>query len=416
MIDNLVSGNIAENPLHLLHSTVSDCENLASYALEIVDTAAKAIKDTEKSMTRTAENSDPFEIDMTHMQTLYDPASRPVSFSRLEKKMIIDSGPYQPKLLAYPKNLAMKNSGDTCSFNPGWYKDYPYLEYSPQENKAYCHVCALFPDGPGRSKSERVFIDGFSAWNKATGSQGKGKKGKLSEHFSSGSHRQAYQDFVFFLRESSHINFILDKQKQKDVIDAKLEIEQNRQVVKILLDITRYLAVQGLAFRGDHDDNSNFKMLVELVARHNSVLASWISKTATRKHNVTYCSNRSQDEFIGLLGKEVQTQIVQEINESEQVGIIADTTADVSHVDQLSLAARYVDKLGVIKERLISISPVTAKTGKGMAEAILKLYNECGLNPNFIRFQTYDSAANMSGKYNGAQENLSQLLGTQWRT
>ena len=33
------------------------------------------------------------------------------------------------------------------------------------------------------------------------------------------------------------------------------------------------------------------------------------------------------------------------------------------------------------------------------------------LNPDLIRFQTYDSAASMSGKYNGAQENLSQILG-----
>ena len=50
-------------------------------------------------------------------------------------------------------------------------------------------------------------------------------------------------------------------------------------------------------------------------------------------------------------------------------------------------------------------------TGKGMANAILKSYTPAGLNPNFIRFQTYDSAASMSGKYNGCQEHLSQILG-----
>ena len=92
----------------------------------------------------------------------------------------------------FPKNIVMKNHRDTCSFNPRWYKDYPYLDYSPQTNKAFCFVCTIFPDGYGRTKSETTFIDGFSAWNKATGSQGAGRKGKLSEYFSSHSHKHAY--------------------------------------------------------------------------------------------------------------------------------------------------------------------------------------------------------------------------------
>ena len=87
----------------------------------------------------------------------------------------MNCGPDQSKLFMNPKNMELKNRGDTCSFNPQWYRDYPYLEYSPQENKAFCFVCTLFPDGPGRTKNEKSFVDGFSAWNKAIGSQGKGK-------------------------------------------------------------------------------------------------------------------------------------------------------------------------------------------------------------------------------------------------
>ena len=213
------------------------------------------------------------------------------------------------------------------------------------------------------------------------------------------------------MQESSHINFLLDKDKRTKLIEAKTEIEKNREVIKILLDITRFLAVQGLAFRGHQEDDSNFRMIVDLVARHNSVLASWISSKQSRKHGVTYLSKDSQEEFISLLGGEVQAQIVSEINDSQQVRIIADTTPDVAHIDQLSLAARYVDSKGCIKERLLSISPVHDKTGKGMAEAILHVCTNIGLNPDIIRFQTYDSAASMSGKYNGAQENLSKILG-----
>ena len=94
---------------------------------------------------------------------------------------------------------------------------------------------------------------------------------------------------------------------------------------------------------------------------------------------MTYFSSRTQEEFTSLLGKEVQTQIVDEINESQQVGIIADTTPDMSHFDQMSLAARYMDKKGCIRERLI-ISPVHEKTGKRIAEAILKIYTDSGID------------------------------------
>ena len=45
-----------------------------------------------------------------------------------------------------------------------------------------------------------------------------------------------------------------------------------------------------------------------------------------------------------------------------------------------------------------------------MAKAILQASQERNLDTNTIRYQTYDSASTMSGKYKGAQQVLSDLL------
>ena len=43
-------------------------------------------------------------------------------------------------------------------------------------------------------------------------------------------------------------------------------------MIEILLDITRALGRQGLAFRGDIEENGNFFQFIKLVARHSPTL------------------------------------------------------------------------------------------------------------------------------------------------
>ena len=89
---------------------------------------------------------------------------------------------------------------------------------------------------------------------------------------------------------------------------------------------------------------------------------------------------------------------------------IADTTPDVSNDDQLTVAIRYVNKEGMPCERLLETKKVVDKSGAGLAKVILEAIQERKINTDTIRFQTYDSASAMSGKYKGAQQVLSELL------
>lgn len=166
----------------------------------------------------------------------------------------------------------------------------------------------------------------------------------MALHFSSKSHNSALIDFRNFLTSSNHIDCILNKVNRQQAIEVEHKIHFHKEVITILLDITRTLARQGLAFRGDmNEENGNFNQLVLLISRHNPTMKRWLDDKKFRKHNVTYLRHDSQNEFIDLLADETKNTIIEEVKKSDFFSLMADTTPDVSHQDQLSICLRYLD-------------------------------------------------------------------------
>lgn len=62
--------------------------------------------------------------------------------------------------------------------------------------------------------------------------------------------------------------------------------------------------------------------------------------------------------------------IVNELKESKYFSIIVDSTPDVSHVDQLTLVLRYVQKSGYTVERFLSFIPMHGHGAADMLELI----------------------------------------------
>ena len=137
----------------------------------------------------------------------------------------------------------------------------------------------------------------------------------------------------------------------------------------------------------------------------------WFSSANLRPYKVTYLSNNSQNEYINLTGDKVRKLIAEEIVSAKLFAVVADTTPDKSHRDQISLVIRYVNKRIDIKERLVKISEIKGKTGTEFAEKVLSMLEELHVQSGGIRFQCYDTTSSMSGKYNGAQAKLSEFLG-----
>ncbi|KAL4152659.1 hypothetical protein QTP88_000492 [Uroleucon formosanum] len=322
----------------------------------------------------------------------HDPGKRGPVITSSQKQYLIAIGPLQPELIKYPVN----NNIDKVkrqSFNSSWFNEYPKLEYSLATEAAYCFVCSLFPKGAGKIFSNTAWVnEGVRTWDKMK-SRGKSKLGKLEQHFTSLSYKASLSDYCSFMKNTNHIDVIMNRTKRNELITLEHEKEFNRQVIVILFDIVRTLSKQGLAFRGDGDESgSNFNQIVQLISRHNPLMNRWIKDISMRSYKVSYLGSRSQNEMIEIL-------------------LMADTTPDISHKDRLAVCVRYINNKGEAMERLLEINEGIDKTGLDTAKQIVGILKKNTLNTDSLSFQSYDFASNMSGSLNGAQVHLSKLVG-----
>lgn len=331
----------------------------------------------------------------------HDPGLRKVIETENQREFLISLGPYQPKIAIFPPD------NTNHRFNPNWYREFEFLEYSAVKDKAYCFVCSLFSSPFNKNWGK----EGVANWKKMR-STGEKKLGKLQKHFSSEHHKKAVCDYISFMKKKSYIDVLLSKEAYK-ISQERERIQQfNTEIVEILLDIARTLARQGLAFRGTGDDkDGNFFQLVQLVGRHNPVLQKWLKDKDIRPYKVSYLSPQTQNEFIQLLSEQIRQKVQEEIQEAKFFSVLADTTPDASNKDMLSIVIRTVDENGIPRERLLSMIEATDKTGAGIANLIIQNLKQNGLNTDYLAFQSYDFASAMSGCFNGAQKNVSDLVG-----
>eukprot|EP00794_Sanderia_malayensis_P008509 gene8509-9422_t len=121
-------------------------------------------------------------------------------------------------------------------------------------------------------------------------------------------------------------------------------------------------------------------------------------------------SAESQNEMIALLADEVRQNVIMDIKQAGMFSFSADTTPDLSKFDQMAVVCRITGADGLVKERLLAIKHVTSKTGAETAEDIIHVLNSSSLNTDELCFQSYDFAASMSGRYNGAQQKFQEKL------
>lgn len=128
----------------------------------------------------------------------------------------------------------------------------------------------------------------------------------------------------------------------------------------------------------------------------------------TAAGNATYRSKTIQNEFINLCGDYVLDKIVSEIKKAPIFAVMADEVEDSAHVEQMPVAVRFVDSNCKIREAFLGYTRLPeGLSGKQIANAILSTVKELGLDMRKCRAQTYDGAANMSGKCIGAAKLIS---------
>ncbi|XP_022004023.1 zinc finger MYM-type protein 1-like [Helianthus annuus] len=165
------------------------------------------------------------------------------------------------------------------------------------------------------------------------------------------------------VNENQAVHTQWDNRTPKEKREYRLRLSASTLLGKRLLN-------GGLAFRG-HDESKdslnkgNFLELLELMGEMNEELANVILENAPANNQMT--------------------------NES----------CDVSKKEQMVVVIRFVDKVGIVKERfigLVHVKEISAITLKTAIDDILARY---GLSLKRIRGQGYDGASNMSGEFNG---------------
>ena len=110
------------------------------------------------------------------------------------------------------------------------------------------------------------------------------------------------------------------------------------------------------------------------------------------------------------MGNQVLAVIVKELQQSKYFSLSVDSTPDISHIDQLTVVVRSVRMLdGEVVERFLTFIPIESHTGEALATTVLKFLNKCDIDIKNLRGQSYDNAANMSGRYNGLQAHICQI-------
>ncbi|CAF3421183.1 unnamed protein product [Rotaria socialis] len=163
-----------------------------------------------------------------------------------------------------------------------------------------------------------------------------GQDGKLVKHFKSISHITAENRLVNFSQKNRNVDLMLDAGQRRADQKREAVLKLNEKIVVTLLDVSRFLSRQSLAFQGDTNSEENFIAAVNMMHRRDPS---------------TYLHYDSQNEFIQLLGSAVHKEIY-------------------------SIIVRFVKKF-IAQERIISVSELNSKTGVDICEHILDQLKRC---------------------------------------
>ena len=183
---------------------------------------------------------------------------------------------HQPLGYYYPKRKFGQTRVVSRSFQAKWYKDWPWLHYVTETDSLLCYTCATAVQQRKLSSSTTCRMDeafvsrGFSNWKNPTVS--------FKKHECSDCHLNATEVMIKFPAQVGDIGEQLSTR-------YKEEKAENRDILLKILGNTRFLARQGLAFRGSGDDeNSNFIQLLRLRGDDDDRISQWMKKKDQQIH------------------------------------------------------------------------------------------------------------------------------------
>lgn len=211
-----------------------------------------------------------------------------------------------------------------------------WLIFSDTSKSVYCYVCKLFPD---HKQTYQILIDGFSDWSRTAK--------VLSKHEVSKSHLTAMVNMLTRSKLSGRVDSQLLTQIEK-------EKDYWRQVLHRVVATVKLLARLGLPLRGHRETEcsgkmkGNFLTCMEYLAEFDGFLKDHLEKYEyCGSGRTSYLSHQIYDEVLTVMAEKIEMTFC-EVKNLQYFSIIADSTPDVSHMDQLAFVLRYVKANGKV--------------------------------------------------------------------
>ena len=185
---------------------------------------------------------------------------------------------------------------------------------------------------------------------------------------------------------------------------AKEKGHNRRMFLKIVCSI-RFLSRQGMAFRGDrNDEDSNFLQLLRLKAEDNPDLLEWL-KRKTRK----YTSHEIQNDIIKLMAISVLRNITTSLQTSQFLTLMMDETTDISNKEQVTFTIRWVSEDLEVHEESFGLYEVPAIGAATLATVAKDTFTRLNLSFSKLQGQCYDGASAMKGIRSGLVPRILEL-------
>ena len=183
------------------------------------------------------------------------------------------------------------------NFQSKWYKDYPWLSVCATYKKVFCLYCRYGSNHGLLSFAncgEKAFTkSGFNNWKKALE--------KFRAHEISHSHKEA--KLKWMARGMPTIASQLSSQIQKAQ-------KTRRDGLIMQLKCIKYLTRQGLAIRGNHEEEGNLRQLLLTWSENHECIKNWIKENR-------FTSHQAVNEQISILGQTVLRNLLKKIRATQ---------------------------------------------------------------------------------------------------
>lgn len=323
------------------------------------------------------------------------------------KGYYLELGTCQPTPIELFNNIFPKigdKNGEIRSFHESYYtKTLPdgtcsrrsWLSYSPSLNRIFCISCKIF--GLPKAKNMIMASSGSNDF--------KNLKRNIEAHETCMHHLQAEISRTLFAS-----NYRIDVEI---VHSANQKIADNREILKVVIDVLVYIARQNISLRGHNESCSsmnkgNLLELLQLLAKYHPILQNHLNKIGNKKKNrLTLLSHDSQNKLLKILADIVRSFILKQVQKSGLFSVIIDTTTDIAKLEQFCLVIRYVDEYNKVQERLVSLETAPDSSGLGMFQLFSKITETHNIDwKTQLCAQAYDGASCMQGIYSGLRTHI----------